>query len=711
MSHDPIRNTVHGEVGTAVQVGHVGGDVHVHPSPASAAVGVHQLPPDVAGFTGRVDDLARLDSLLDVDGGSTAVVITAIAGAPGVGKTALAVHWAHRVSDRFPEGQLYVNLRGYDPGRPMAPEQVLDGFVRALGLPAERVPREVEALSGSYRSLVAGRRVLVVLDNAGSSRQVLPLLPGSPSCTVVITSRGRLSGLIARTGGRRVTIDVLSPAEAVELLRDRLGDKAVEARPQALAELAELCGRLPLALRIAAERVASQPSLGVADLNEELAAERERLDVLDADDDEATAVRSVFSWSYRALTPDAARLFRLLGLHPGPEFDVSASAALAYLPVRDARRLLDGLAGLHLLGRGARGRYRFHDLLRVYAAELVVAEDRPDVRREALRRVLAWYLHAAVEASRIVYPNRQRVLIGASGPAEPLPDFDGRAAALRWYETEQDNLLAAMRDAVGSGERALAWQLPAMLTDMLWKLPWADAIEILHAALAAAESLQDVRGQLYVLDNFADFSLDLERFDEAAAHFTRMMRLAGEIGDDYFLGSALNGLGNAHLGLGDLDPALNRFREALSTFRGIHNRGIEATVLANVAEVLRRQGDWADAVAHCRLSLAIAGELDDVWRVARAERTLGLIYAGSGDMELALEHLRRALSMHREFDNRFDVARTSTDIGDVLHRVGEHGKARSAWQDAVTIFEELGAPGADAVRRRLDGSADTGRST
>ncbi|GAB2963130.1 ATP-binding protein [Saccharothrix stipae] len=709
MSQDPIRNTVHGDVGTAVQVGHVGGDVHVHPSPAAA--GIHQLPPDVAGFTGRVDDLARLDSLLDVDGGSTAVVITAIAGAPGVGKTALAVHWAHRVRDRFPDGQLYVNLRGYDPGRPMAPEQVLDGFVRALGLPAERVPREVEALSGSYRSLVAGRRVLVVLDNAGSSAQVLPLLPGSPSCTVVITSRGRLSGLIARTGGRRVTIDALPPAEAVELLHDRLGDKGAEAGARALAELAELCGRLPLALRIAAERVAAQSSLSVADLNEELTAERERLDVLAADDDEATAVRSVFSWSYRALTPDAARLFRLLGLHPGPEFDVSASAALADLPVRDTRRLLDGLSGLHLLGRSARGRYRFHDLLRVYAAELVVAEDRPDVRREALRRVLSWYLHAAVEASRIVYPNRQHVRIEASGPAGPMPVFDGRAAALRWYETEQDNLLAAMRGAAGSGERALAWQLPAMLTDMLWKLPWADAIDILHSALAAAESLADVRGQLYVLDNFADFALDLERFDEAATHFSRMMRLAGEVGDGYFLGSALNGLGNAHLGRGNLDPALSRFREALDTFRAIHNRGIEATVLANVAEVLRRQGHWADAIAHCRLSLGIAGELDDVWRVARAERTLGLTYAGSGDVELALEHLRRALSMHREFDNRFDVARTSTDIGDVLHRVGEHGKARSAWRDAVTIFEELGAPGADAVRRRLDSSADTDPST
>lgn len=698
-----VRNSVHGDVVSAVLAGHIEGGVHIHTSDGGSNTSVNQLPTDTSDFIGRHSDLASLDSLLRTSAGkSSAVIITAISGAPGIGKTALAVHWAHRVSEHFPDGQLYINLRGYDQGAPMLPELALESFLKAFGVPGERIPHDIEALSAAYRSIVAHRRVLVVLDNAGTTSQVLPLLPGSPSCTVVVTSRNRMSGLVARTDALRIDVDVLPVHEAVILLRRRIGHGAEALGRRELERLAELCGCLPLALRIAAERVADRPDIDVRELLDELSHEWERLDALAVDNDDLTTVRSVFSWSYRALDPESARCFRLLGLHPGPEFGVVAASALVDRPVAETRRLLHALAGLHLLGRTGRDRYQFHDLLRIYAAEMAVTDSAETDRRNAVRRVLSSYLHHAVAASRVVYPNRRSVDVDRSTSIQSDPVFDGRATALTWYGNEQHNLSIAMRLAATTGESDLAWKLPAVLTDLLWKQRWTDAMTILEAALDAATASGDRLGRLYVLDNFADLSLDLERYEEAAGYFAQMKDLAVETGEDYFLGWSLNGLGNAHVGRVEMDEAIDCFRGALEVFRAIDNQGAEATVLQSLAAALLHKGQSGEALAHCERSLVIAEELGDLWRLARAEQTMGLLRDALGRPDLAIGHLWRALSMHREFDNRFATARTLIDLGDILNSTGRSEDAFDAWHEALVILNDLGAPQAAAVRTRLD---------
>ena len=327
-----------------------------------------QLPHDVLGFTGREPELAGLASLAAGQEGA-AVVITAIDGVAGIGKTALAVHFAHRAAPAFPDGQLFVNLRGFDPDHPpLDPGDVLARFVRALGAGASQLPADPDELAGMYRSQLSGRRVLVVLDNAASAEQVRPLLPGTAGCLAIVTSRNRLSGLVAVDGAQRLTLDMLPPGEAVALIARSAGDERAAADPAATRRLAELCGRLPLALRITADRAAAHPHLSMADLADELTAERDRLDVL-ATDEQASQVRAVFSWSYRALAPASARAFRLLGLHPGQDISTAAAAALLDAPVPETRQLLRTLTGGHLLEETGRDRYQFHDLVRVYAAE------------------------------------------------------------------------------------------------------------------------------------------------------------------------------------------------------------------------------------------------------------------------------------------------------------------------------------------------------
>jgi hypothetical protein len=370
-----------------------------------------QVPADVSRFTGRAAQIAELDGLLDQAGTAPAVVISAVSGTAGVGKTALAVHWAHRVADRFPDGQLYANLRGYDPDQPMEPAQVLAGFLRALGVDGPAIPERVDERAALYRTRLAGRRMLILLDNARAVEQIRDLLPGTPSCFVLITSRDRLPALVARDGAVRVNLDVLAPGDAVALLRALIGPR-VEAEPEQAAALARWCARLPLALRIAAELAAARPAARLADLVRELG-ERGQLDVLAAGEDERTAVRTVFSWSFHQLTGAAARMFQWLGLHPG-DVDGYAAAALTGSDLITARRLLDALSRAHLIQEIHPGRFGMHDLLRAYAKELAAAAP-ADARRSGLSRLFDVYLYTAVTAMDAAFPGPPR----ADHPPEP----------------------------------------------------------------------------------------------------------------------------------------------------------------------------------------------------------------------------------------------------------------------------------------------------
>jgi transcriptional regulator with XRE-family HTH domain len=431
-----------------------------------------QLPTAIRHLAGRADQLSVLDGLLDrLDGtagaGATAgtegtTLISAISGTAGVGKTALAVHWAHRVAGRFPDGQLYVNLRGFDPsGAPLAPAEAIRGFLDAFGMAAERIPASPDAQAALYRSLLAGRRMLIILDNARDEAQVRPLLPGSAPCLVVVTSRRQLAGLAATDCAHLLNVDVLTHAEADEMLSRRLGPDLVDGESAAVAELIGLCARLPLALAIVAARHAARPARPLRALVEELRPAQDRLTVLDATDvaDAVTSVRAVFSWSYQSLTQPAARMFRLLAVHPGPDITTAAAASVAGVSPKRARQVLTELVLANLLAEHADGRYTCHDLLRAYAAEQASCSDSDADRRAAMHRMLDHYLHTAFGAALLldqVDPDARPAALVPGVVPEELAD---RREAYAWFEAERPVLSAAIRQATRHGFDGHAWHL------------------------------------------------------------------------------------------------------------------------------------------------------------------------------------------------------------------------------------------------------------
>jgi DNA-binding SARP family transcriptional activator len=410
-----------------------------------------QLPGMAAQFTGRVMELAALDSMLREAGDEEpgTVVIAAICGAAGVGKTALAIRWAHRVADRFPDGQLYVNLRGFDPsGAPAETAEVIRGFLEALGVTPERIPPGLSEQVGLYRSLLARRRLLIVLDNARGERQVRPLLPAGPGCLVVVTSRNALTGLAAAEGAQLLSLRVLAPAEARQMLAARLGSEQAEAEPAAVAEIARLCAYLPLALSVAAARAAARPGLPLATLATELRAGHRRLDALDSGDP-AVSVRGIFSGSYEGLSDPAQRMFRLLGVHPGPDISAAAAASLAGAEQAEADRGLAELTRAHLLEEYRPGRYAFHDLLRAYAAEQAAASDGSVERGEVIGRVLDHYLYTLQAANRILRSSRDvPITITSPRPGVTPERLAGGREAKAWLHAEHRVLIGVLALAV-----------------------------------------------------------------------------------------------------------------------------------------------------------------------------------------------------------------------------------------------------------------------
>ncbi|MGH3829687.1 MAG: ATP-binding protein [Pseudonocardiaceae bacterium] len=662
------------------------------PPPGSGSA-PRQLPVDVTHFTGRDAELATLDAFLDQDDSDrpAAMVIQAIAGTAGVGKTALVVHWAHRVRDHFPEGQLFINLRGYDPGPPLAPEQALEEFLRGLEVPAERIPAGLGVRAALYRSLLDRRRVLIVLDNANTAEQVRPLLPGSATCRVVVTSRNRLSGLVARDGASRVTVDLLPPAQAIALLRDVIGAARAAAEPEATAELASRCAYLPLALRIAAERAVTHPYVTLAELASELAVAHDRLDLLATADeeDEATAVRAVFSWSYHALAPKAARAFRLLGLHAGPDISVPATAALTNTTLTQARQLLETLASTHLIEETGRDQYRFHDLLRVYAAECAREENDHD-RAAAVRRVLTWYLHTGDAADRILNPHRRRIPLECPEAACVPLEFTDYDQALNWCEAQRANLVAAVRQAAEADEHAIACRLPYALWGFFYlRKHLADLIITHNIGLTAAQHLHDRKAEAWTLGAVGMAYFHLRQHDEAFDQFQCSLAISREIGDQWAEAISLAGLGTVCFYLGRYEEAFDYSQRALPICQEIDDPWGETFALINLGAAHRKLQHFEDALDYFQRVLAVTRLAHYQWGEATVLHNLGATYRDLARLEEALEYFQRARVTYREISDRWGEARTLLNIGDLLRKLNQVEAAATYWRQALPIFEDF----------------------
>jgi tetratricopeptide (TPR) repeat protein len=696
-------NQLHGSANNVVQIRDVHGDLYLHqPQPTIRPVVPHQLPADVRQFSGRENELGQLDALLTEE--PAAVVICAIAGTAGVGKTALAVRWAHRARDHFPDGQLYADLLGYSPDAPVLPAQAVEGFLHALGVSGDAIPPRLDDQAALYRSLLDGRRVLVVLDNASSPDQVRPLLPGSSGCFVLVTSRSGLAGLVARNGARRLTLDLLSHNESLRLLGDLVGPGRVDAEPEAAATLAEQCGRLPLALRVAGERACAEPDLPLSELTGELRDERNRLDLLSNDDgDASTAVRAVFSWSYRSLPPEGARLFRLLGLHPGPDFGVPVVAALADVPLPQAKRLLQVLAGAHLVQSNGPGRYRFHDVLRLYAAELAESEEPAELRLAAARRMLCWYLHFAGAADSLLLPLFTAPRAELPDPPSTPPPFTSRGGALAWCETEAANLAAAVRYAHQLGEHSLAAWFPRALWSYYdLRKPWTDWIATYEIGLASARLLKDHRTCAWIIRSLGVAYYDLQRFDEAAALFEESLVLRRDIGDIASTPGNLDMLGSTYRKQGNFAAALDCHQQALAIrLQGGRKRGIAVT-LNRLGSTYRDLGRFDESLDHLNRSLELWREIGDLHGQGFALHSIAATYEQLGRLDEAMEAYRESLAVRREVGDRRGEGEILLCLGKILARKDRPGSARDVWTEALAIFSDLGAPQAADVVHMLN---------
>jgi tetratricopeptide (TPR) repeat protein len=636
------------------------------------------LPADVLGFTGREAELAALDHLLESRSGSTAVVISALSGSGGVGKTALAVHWAHRVTDRFPDGQLYVNLRGYDPENPAKPAEALEALLRQLGDDGAAIPAGVADQAARLRTLLTGKRVLLLLDNAHSAGQVRDLLPGSPGCFVLVTTRDTLPALVARHGASRLTVGLLAVPEAVELLR-RLAGPRVHAEPEAAEAIVLGCARLPLAIRIAAELAVARPQERLADLAAELPG---RLDLLNAGDDEHTAIRSVFSWSLRHLSPAGAQAFALLGEHPGADIGPDAMAALLDEP--DARRTIDSLVRAHLLEERERGRYGMHDLLRAYAAEL--AAKRPSDARQAARiRLFDYYLDTVRAEVAAAYDN---------------PAVARQAAARGWLAAERANCLAIASAAVAESPAHTDGLAAALARYLDTGGHYREALALDALALRAAQERDDVRAETASLARLGVIHRRLGQYPEALDYLAQVLVRHRRIGDRAGIAQALLAIGGVQWRLGRYGEALDHLTESLSLHQEQQDQAGEAAALHNLGIVYRRLGRYGDAMAHYEKALTVQIALGHDAGQAGARNNLGIVQLRLGLYPVALANFGQALSIYEGLGDRAGEGAVRNNLGETFERLGRYAEAVAQHQLALGIHESTGYRAGHAVALR-----------
>jgi tetratricopeptide (TPR) repeat protein/transcriptional regulator with XRE-family HTH domain len=665
-----------------------------------------QLPGATAFFVGRAAELQILAGLLEDPPGSgnamaAAPVIVAIGGIAGVGKTTLAVHWAQQIAAEFPDGQLYANLRGFDPsGLPVAAETLIRDFLDAFGIPPARIPASYEARRALYRTVLATKRVLIVLDNARDADQVQPLLPGSPGCFVLVTGRASLVGLAATQGAQLLTLDLPPVAEARELLARRLGAELVAAEPVAAGELIRLCAGLPLALGIVAARGASCPGLSLAGLAAELAGEAGPLDALDTGAS-SSSVRAAFSWSYRGLSDAGAGLFRLLGIHPGPDISGTTAASLAGLAPRQVQLSLRELAQAGLIAEHTPGRFALHDLLRAYAAE--EAEGQDSESSAALGRVLDHYLRTGHAAALILYRHREVIRLPPACPGVVPAAFEGYDQALAWFEVERPGLEAAIAAAAAAGLDLYAWQISWTLVDFLhWRGYWDSLIATQNIALAAAHRLEELAGAAAAHRSIARAYGELGELRHASTHLGEALDLYRRLDDSA-------GQAHVHLGLGmALDregrhlEAIGQARQSLSLHQRCGNQAGQADALNAIGWCHAELREHEQAFHHSRQALALHQALRNRLGEAHTWDTLGYIHYHSGEHAAAASCYRSAISLFRDLGNSHYTAIVLTHLGEVYREIGDTGGARDAWRQALSLFRDSGRVEAADVQAKLE---------
>ena len=658
-----------------------------------------QLPGDITSFVGREDELAS-SFLSDSDGRYPPVVISGMAG---VGKTTLAVHWAGLMAERFPDGELYLNLRGFDADKPLSPAKAMRDVIDSLGVPPNRVPGSPEGLASLYRSLFARRRFLLVLDNAQDAEQVRPLLPGAAGCLTIITSRNRLDGLLVAEDARFVPLGLLTQVEGIEFLIRRVGRDRVFAELPAAEAIVDLCGRLPLALGLASARAVLRPTFPLAAIAAELRESQGGLDAFTSFDSH-TDMRSVFSWSYRALSPGAARLFRLLSLHPGPDIAVPAAASLAGVRPEDVRRQIGELVEHHLLTARVPGRFSWHDLLRTYAAERCADQDDENVRSAARRRMFEHYLRSAHHADELLAPHRDREALPPA-PADVFGQLltDQRAAA-DWLQEERPVLMAVVEQAGrdGAASRAYCWQLAAAMEQFLDRRGrWQDQLHIQTTALEAASRGGDVRGKATALRALGLVNCRLRRYDDAFRFLFEALDLFGKLNDRVGQGRTHRYSAFTANATGDHNRALNHYRAASECYQAIGDRSGQAAVMNEVGWTYLLMGQYERAVVQCEKAIAQHQEIGDRSGEAAAWDSLGYAQHHLGRYEQALASFRNAVDIYRVINDHSLEADTLVHMGDSHHAQGDALSAQHRWRQALVLYEGLDHPDAERVRGRL----------
>ena len=667
------------------------------PTPVQALAKPAQLPADVAAFTGRSQHLGELDRLLASGADTTAGVLSAIAGTAGVGKTALAVHAAHLSARHFPDGQLYANLHGASAGlQPLQPLDVLGRFLRALGIDPSAVPAELEEASAMFRSQVTDRRLLVVLDNAADAAQVAPLLPASSGCGALVTSRQLLTGL---DGAKHLNLDVLPASDAIELLGRLVGEERVTAEPEAAAEVARCCGWLPLALRIAGARLAARPSWPVKALAERLGDTQRRLDELELAE---AGVRTSFAVSCEQLAASAetvdhaaAGLFDTLGLLDGPEVGVAVVARLLDQPEEAAERALERLVDAQLLETPAPGRYRFHDLLRLYAREQASRRHPEPERAAALGRAFGLYVATAWRTLALLRPGDPRLARADDRWTTGGLELADAATALDWLDTERANLLAAIRQAAATP--GVPAEITIQLAQALFgyfsvRSHWRDWVQVNQTALGIARRLGDLAAQAQAHNDLGLGHSRPGRFREALACHQQSLAIRRELGDQQGQAASLGNLGTLHAWQGQPDQALAYLRESLAIHRELGDQRGQASGLGNLGYVHERQARYQAALACHQASLEIYRELGDRRGQAASLGNIGKVHQREGRYQEALACQQECLDIFRDLGDPSGQAESLRDFGIVHQRQGRHEQALACLRESLDLYRQLGAP-------------------